>query len=164
MKCNRITETIERIKHCFTLLLVFTFYTPMLFICKTYNEYYHPFIKYFKILQMYVHFIFYLLIILPTWCLLPEDDSSCEHRCFHQPADACPLPGSMCRCRQLTNCKRAAVCCDVNKFTLTEGLTCGSKFFGYTCYTTEQSKFEETSGYFRKYKKYKKIKTFSTGL
>ncbi|KAJ8931229.1 hypothetical protein NQ314_015890 [Rhamnusium bicolor] len=69
----------------------------------------------------------YLLVIgYPTWCLLPEDDSSCYHRCFHQPADACPSPESMCRCRQLPNCKRAAVCCDVNKFTLTEGLGCGN--------------------------------------
>ncbi|VEN51315.1 unnamed protein product [Callosobruchus maculatus] len=76
--------------------------------------------------MLYMYFIVYCFLISPTLSLLPEDDSSCYHRCFHQPAAACPPPGSLCRCRQLPNCKRAAVCCDVNKFTLTEGLGCGN--------------------------------------
>ncbi|KAJ8972778.1 hypothetical protein NQ317_011630 [Molorchus minor] len=85
-------------------------------------------INFTHLLQMlHIHFLVYLLLtILPTLCVLPEDDSSCYHQCFHQPAEACPSPESMCRCRQLPNCKRAAVCCDVNKFTLTEGLGCGN--------------------------------------
>ncbi|KAJ8952012.1 hypothetical protein NQ318_023452 [Aromia moschata] len=76
--------------------------------------------------MLFAQLLVLLLVVFPTWCLLPEDDSSCYHQCFHQPADACPAPESTCRCRQLPNCKRAAVCCNVNKFTLTEGLGCGN--------------------------------------
>ncbi|XP_023311646.1 protein halfway [Anoplophora glabripennis] len=74
---------------------------------------------------MYVHLIFYILIVIPTWCLLAEHDSTSEHRCFHQPASEC-RPNDLCRCHQLKDIKRAAVCCDVNKFTLTEGLACAN--------------------------------------
>nr|CAH7747276.1 unnamed protein product [Callosobruchus chinensis] len=80
----------------------------------------------FVLQMLYMYFVAYCFLISPTLSLLPDDDSSCYHRCFHQPAAACPPPGSLCRCRQLPNCKRAAVCCDVNKFTLTEGLGCGN--------------------------------------
>ncbi|KAJ3629863.1 hypothetical protein MTP99_014228 [Tenebrio molitor] len=48
-----------------------------------------------------------------------------EH-CFHQPAEACPSPESKCRCQKLRYCEIAAVCCNVNKFQLTEGLACAN--------------------------------------
>ncbi|KAJ8922179.1 hypothetical protein NQ315_004114 [Exocentrus adspersus] len=79
----------------------------------------------FKSLMLYLHIITYTLIILPIWCLLPEEENGCEQGCFHQPATECPSPRSLCRCRQLPNCKSAVVCCNVTKFTLTEGLGCG---------------------------------------
>ncbi|XP_050300493.1 protein halfway isoform X2 [Anthonomus grandis grandis] len=65
-----------------------------------------------------------LLYIHPTKSLLPPDDSSCSNQCFHQLPSECPSPENPCRCRQLTNCQKAAVCCNVNRFTLKEGLAC----------------------------------------
>ncbi|KAG5863709.1 hypothetical protein JTB14_037304 [Gonioctena quinquepunctata] len=72
------------------------------------------------------HLIVSLLLILPSWQMMPDDDSSCYQQCFHQPPDACPNSNSFCRCRQLSNCKRAAVCCDVNNMTLADALQCGN--------------------------------------
>lgn len=76
---------------------------------------------------------FCLLLFIPSWCRLAEDTypSCVTERCFHQPAEACPSPENKCRCRKLQNCNNAAVCCNVNKVQLTEGLTCSSniKFF-----------------------------------
>lgn len=72
------------------------------------------------------HFSILFLFIIPTWCLLPPDDSSCNNHCFHQPLEACPPPESTCRCRKLPNCQKAAICCNVNNFTLREGLACAN--------------------------------------
>lgn len=71
-----------------------------------------------------IHFSIFFLFILPTLSLLPPDDSSCNNHCFHQPPEECPLPESTCRCQQLPNCQKAAICCNVNNFTLKEGLAC----------------------------------------
>ncbi|CAH1179202.1 unnamed protein product [Phaedon cochleariae] len=68
----------------------------------------------------------WLLFIHSSWEMIPDDDSSCYQQCFHQPPEACPNPGSACRCRQLTNCKRAAVCCDINDDNFQDALKCGN--------------------------------------
>nr|CAI5836507.1 unnamed protein product [Callosobruchus analis] len=114
------------IQSCFSLSYSLDCFLARLY--KTYWTYDHRLMHcvLFALQMLYMYFIVYCFLISPTLSLLPEDDSSCYHRCFHQPAAACPPPGSLCRCRQLPNCKRAAVCCDVNKFTLTEGLGCGN--------------------------------------
>nr|XP_023019303.1 protein halfway [Leptinotarsa decemlineata] len=67
-----------------------------------------------------------LLLLLPSLGMMPDDDSSCYQQCFHQPPEACPSSRSSCRCRQLPNCKRAAVCCDINNLTLEDALLCGN--------------------------------------
>lgn len=69
---------------------------------------------------------FLFLLIIPTHCLLPPDDSSCHNHCFHQPSESCPPVTSPCKCQRLSNCNNAAVCCNVNAFTLTEGLACAN--------------------------------------
>ncbi|XP_967806.3 protein halfway isoform X2 [Tribolium castaneum] len=72
------------------------------------------------------------LLLEPSWSRLAEDitysslDNCVTDHCFHQPAEACPSPDSKCRCRKLPYCKSAAVCCNVNKFQLTEGLACAN--------------------------------------
>ncbi|XP_060534990.1 protein halfway [Cylas formicarius] len=73
-----------------------------------------------------VRFVAAIFLIVPTLCVLPDDDNSCHHICFHQPQEACPPLNHTCRCQQLPNCRRAAICCNVNKFTLNEGLACGN--------------------------------------
>ncbi|XP_056632043.1 protein halfway [Diorhabda sublineata] len=71
------------------------------------------------------------LCTLPTWSRLPEelrevreDDSRCYQQCFYQPEDSCPSPDDPCRCRQLSTCKKAVICCDVNDETLKDQLRC----------------------------------------
>ncbi|KAH1023645.1 hypothetical protein HUJ04_012810 [Dendroctonus ponderosae] len=72
------------------------------------------------------HLLIGVVLILPSLSLLPPDDSSCTNECFHQSSKACPPPESSCRCRLLTNCQKAAVCCDVNQITLKQGLACSN--------------------------------------
>lgn len=67
------------------------------------------------------------LFFTSSWCLLPDDDdgSSCYQKCFHQPAEACPKQEERCRCMLMPNCRKAAICCNVSRSTLNEGLSCG---------------------------------------
>ncbi|XP_076264678.1 leucine-rich repeat domain-containing protein hfw isoform X4 [Rhynchophorus ferrugineus] len=67
-----------------------------------------------------------LFLTKSVWTLLPPDDSSCYNHCYQQPPEACPPVSNPCRCHRLTNCNNAAVCCNVNAFTLTEGLACAN--------------------------------------
>lgn len=43
-------------------------------------------------------------------------------QCFHQPESACPPPSNPCHCRRISS--RAAVCCNVDKSLITNGLAC----------------------------------------
>ncbi|XP_072398618.1 protein halfway isoform X1 [Diabrotica undecimpunctata] len=70
------------------------------------------------------------LCFLPTWSRLPEelreDDSKCYQQCFHKSENECPSPSDSCRCRQLSDCKKAVVCCDINDQSLKDQLRCGN--------------------------------------
>lgn len=78
--------------------------------------------------------LFLLGLILPVLCSitslpLPEEDTKCVEGCFPQPTKFCPSTESVCRCSPIPNCKKAAICCNVNNFTLTEGLGCGCMYY-----------------------------------
>lgn len=70
-----------------------------------------------------------IVLVTSVSCLLPPDDNNCNAQCFHQPPEVCPPPEKTCRCRLVPNCQKAAICCNVNHFTLREGLACASKWF-----------------------------------
>lgn len=78
-----------------------------------------------------------IALITSINCLLLPD---CNTQCFHQPPEACPPSEQTCKCRLLPNCQKAAICCNVNKFTLKEGLACASKSF-YILNCTEGSNY-----------------------
>lgn len=76
-------------------------------------------------------FCLFLLSLAPqvfcsiiTSTTVPDDEVQCYDQCFHKSAEFCPSD-NRCRCKHLPNCKKAAVCCNVDNFTLKEGLGCG---------------------------------------
>lgn len=83
-------------------------------------------------LQMHLLYLaIQIVLVTSVSCLLPPDDNNCNAQCFHQPPEGCPPPEKTCRCRLVPNCQKAAICCNVNHFTLREGLACASKFYAF---------------------------------
>ncbi|XP_066139339.1 protein halfway isoform X2 [Euwallacea fornicatus] len=75
-------------------------------------------------MRVWYEILYIIILIIKSTSLLAPDDSSCSNQCFYQLPEMCPPPKDTCRCHLLADCQKAAICCDVNHFTLTEGLAC----------------------------------------